>query len=496
LFKTLKTKFIFVTIIFIMLSVGIPTFFLLIQFKKNFQQRSESMLKTTLAIVNNGILSEMMQDGKHKNFLDILARISSNEGVDYIRIFNKSGIITYSSDVDEIGTNISETAPDHINDSGSERTSIKIINERKVYSVAKPIKNEKSCISCHDEENIIAYLDVDMQLTPAEVAFYTGSVHIVLLSVLVMLILAGGFYFLFNFFINAPLTRFTIALDSVNTGNLDMNLPAAKDDEFGTIEKHFNQMVRHLRKSQKKIDQMHFEQLQRADKMVTLGELAAEMAHEINNPAGIIMSRMDYLMLEAEDNKFLKNYYEDYEVVQNQIGKVSKITGNILKYSKKLPKNIKAINLGQLVENSIAVIKPRLEKNKIKIKQEYVCEANCDRARILGDPQQIEQIIINILNNAVDSITKNGEIFVGVKCLTDSVKQLTFSDTGRGMTEEVRSQIFSPFFTTKSVDKGTGLGLYIVKKICDNHNAEISCFSEESRGTTFIITFLGKRENI
>ncbi len=496
MFKTIKSKFIFVTVVFIILSVSIPTFFLLTQFKKNFHQRSETMLKATLYVVNNGILNEMKLPGEHKNIQHVIDNIAELKSISHIRILDNNGIIKYSTIVNERDKKLADLDSHHFDETGSYNTTINFIDKHKVYSSIQPIKNETFCQSCHKEGNTIAYLDVDIHLTPAERAFYTGSMHIILLSLVVIIILTFGFYILFNSFINKPLTRFMRALDSVNSGKLDIFLPAEKEDEFGKIEGHFNRMVKHLRESMEQIDEMHFEQLQRADKMVTLGELAAEMSHEINNPAGIIMSRIDYLLLEAEDNKFLKNYFEDFKVLQQQIEKVSTITGNILKYSKKLPRNVHAINLGQLVENSLRILEPQIQKHNITIKREYTCESTCDKSRILGDPQQIEQILINIINNAIDSIRKSGEILIGIKCLSEGDIQLTLSDNGIGMSEEIRSQIFSPFFTTKSPEKGTGLGLYIVKKICDSHNAEIFCFSEESIGTTFIITFIGERDKV
>ncbi len=493
MFKTIKSKFIFVTIVFIILSVGIPTFFLLIQFKKNFHQRSETMLKATIDVVNNGIINEMNLLGEHKNIQNIIDYIADLNSISHIRIIMKDGTIKYSTIENERGKNLEELNSHHLKDINSTGTVINLINKNEVYSAIQPIINEVNCQSCHKQGKIIAYLDVDIHLTPAERAFYTGSVHIIFLSVLMILFLFFGFYIMFNYFINKPLIRFVDALDYVDSGNLNIQLPGRNDDEFGKIEGHFNRMVRHLRESREKIDEMHFEQLQRADKMVTLGELAAEMAHEINNPAGIIMSRTDYLLLEAGDNRFLKDYIEDYEVIQKQIEKVSAITGNILKYSKKIPKKSQLINLGQLVENSLHILEPRIRKYNINIQRDFTCEATCEKPRIIGDQQQIEQILINLFNNAIDAIHNSGEIKISVKCLDKGDIELSIADNGIGMPEEIRSQIFSPFYTTKPPEKGTGLGLYIVKKICDSHNAQITCFSEENKGTTFIITFMGER---
>lgn len=491
MFKTIKFKFIFFTIIFIIVSVGIPTFFLLTQFKNNFHQRSETMLKTTLEVVHRGLINSMMlKEHQPENIKKIIRDISQNQSIAHIRIFNKEGNILYATNENDEGNNITNFDPHHMDDIPKDKTIISLVDERSVYSATKPIYNEKSCQECHKEpNNIISYLDVDIELTPAERAFYTGSMHIIMLSALIVIVLVMGFYFLYNHFINKPLQKFIVALDRVESGDLKTHLPEQKEDEFGIIDKHFNNMVSKLNDSQKKITEMHFEQLQRADKLVTLGELAAEMAHEINNPAAIIMSRADYMQLELQDNPSLAQYNDDLEVIFSQIQKVSKITGSILKYSKKLPHDFQAINLLLLVDESIRILEPRLQKKNISFNKEYKCQYDCECALIQGDPQQIEQMVTNIVNNAIDAIEDGGKLNITIECLNNFDTRITIADNGCGMDESVKSQIFSPFYTTKSAEKGTGLGLYIVKNICNNHNAEIECESEIGRGTIFKILF-------
>ena len=278
-------------------------------------------------------------------------------------------------------------------------------------------------------------------------------------------------------------------MDRVKSGDLSTRLPAKKDDEFGIIEGHFNHMISHLSASQEKIDALHFEQLQRADKMVTLGELAAEMAHEINNPAGIIMSRTDYLLLETDEKQDIGYYKDDLEVILNQTEKISRITGSILKYSRKLPKDFKEINILKVVDESAGILRPRFEKKNITLNKSYKCEYNCPKANIFGDFQQMEQVFTNLFNNALDAMQEGGKLHVDIRCLSVSKVQVKITDTGIGMSDEVKSQILSPFYTTKSAEKGTGLGLYIAKNICNNHNAEIICESAINIGTTFTILF-------
>ena len=104
---------------------------------------------------------------------------------------------------------------------------------------------------------------------------------------------------------------------------------------------------------------------------------------------------------------------------------------------------------------------------------------------------QIEQVVTNLVNNAIDALPKNGELKIEIQQTEKNEPLLIISDNGEGIDEHILDKIFSPFFTTKKGNKGTGLGLYIVNNICKNHNAEIKCKSVKGEGTEFIITFKG-----
>ncbi len=485
--KTIHSKFVVVTVIFILLVVGIPTTFLILQFRENFKQRSQVMLNSTMDVVNSCINNAMML-GKLKQMQTIVNNISKNESVSHIRIVSPRGIIRFATDTTEIGKSITIVAPGHFERVMPEIDLVKLADHDKFYTMIRPILNLRPCLTCHaDAGDIIAYVDVDTDLTQAERYFFTGSLHMTFLAVLIIIVLFFGFYFIFNKYIRRPLINFRSALDQVHDGNLNVSLPAKKEDEIGVLEGHFNHMVVNLRDSKAEIEALHFEQLQRADKMVTLGELAAEMAHEINNPAGIIMSRADYLQMSSDKIHGLKQYHEDLAVIINQVDKISKITGNILKYSRKLPKEFKKIDLQVIIEESLTILGPRLAKNKIKLEKYF----NTNDTKINGDPLQIEQVLMNLINNAVDAMPGGGDLTINVERPKENQMVLSISDSGSGIDAAIQEQIFSPFFTTKKDGKGTGLGLYIVNNICKNHGAEITCDSKPGEGTTFRIVFGG-----
>jgi len=281
------------------------------------------------------------------------------------------------------------------------------------------------------------------------------------------------------------LKRLANALDNVQLGNLDEKIDINSNDEIGIVYKHFNDMTEKLKTSTDKIEQMHLEELQRLNRLKTLGELTSQTAHEVNNHIAVIMARADYLSLESKNIPALAKYSEDLQVLIDQTTKISKVTGNILKYSRKKSTELQNIDLIKIIDEFVTVYSSLLLKKNIKLST----STNLRNAIIVGDSIQVNQILTNLVMNAVDAIGNKGRIEIEVaESGTDKIS-LTINDDGPGISAENLNEIFSPFFTTKSSQNNTGLGLYIVKKICENHKAEIRCESDEKTGTSFKITF-------
>lgn len=489
--KTTKSKFIFYSVLFIVLGVGIPTFFLLTQFSKNFDERSQILLNTSLDILEFGVDNSMMIGSTH-DLENTIKNISLNSSIDHVRLFRKDGTIIYSSDSTENGKNIFKVAPGHVD-------SLYIyFNDRKVslakdmhaYTAFQPILNKEQCQICHNEESTIAYLDIDTHITQTEKYFMTGINSLIFLAVIIILLLVTGFYYSFSHFINIPLNKFMKALDNVEKGNLNTRLEIEKDDEFGQLNKHFNRMVEEIQTSRDKIEEMHFNHLQHADKLATIGELTSSIAHEINNYSAILLTRTDFLRLEAESNILPSQYKNDLDVIEGYVEKITKITKNILRHSKRMNKDFTLFNLAEVINQSSQILEPIINKRNIEI----IKQLPENETTIFGDPVQIEQVLTNLINNAVDSINNDGRIIITVEDIDLDSLKLEVSDTGSGIDEESLNNIFAPFYTTKSQDKGTGLGLYIVKNICKNHKAKISVKSKVDEGTIFTIIF-NKRDN-
>lgn len=484
MFTTIRSKFIFLAVVIIIGGITISNILIIQQLRDNFHKQTVLMLETTLDVMHNGLYNAMMA-GNKKNIQLVLDELAKNDRIDHIRIINNDGIIKYASRKSEINKKAADIMAGHIDITSIKKRTITPAPDNEIYSATEPLFNETKCLPCHRGTGIIAFLDVDTNLKDSNKKFYSGTLGFILISGMVITLLAFSLYFLFDRLINQPLLNFIGALNKVQEGSLSIQLPGNGKNEFGILHTNFNNMVRRLKDSKEKIEELHTEQLQRTDRLVTLGELTAEMAHEINNHSAIIMARADYLQLESVKNNNLEKYKDDLTAILHQTDVVSKITGNILKHSKKQPKLKQKLNLEEIIEECIYILKPVIVKHKVEIKKSYRAE----NPVITGDQLDIEQVVMNLLNNAIDSIEENGLIEISTDGLHGDRIKLDIADNGSGIDQKIIEQIFLPFFTTKDPGKGTGLGLYIVKNICEKHSARITCSSSKDTGTTFTIEF-------
>jgi PAS domain S-box-containing protein len=229
------------------------------------------------------------------------------------------------------------------------------------------------------------------------------------------------------------------------------------------------------------------EQLTHAQKMESVGRLAAGVAHEINTPLGIILG---YAQLLLEDVEKDGQIYNDVVTIIKQTKNCSKIVKDLLNFSRSGKSNITEFNINKAIEEVLGVVEHTFSLNHVIVKHEY----HENPLLMKGDKEKLKQVFINLLNNAFDAIKENGSIYVntGIGKIQNEIK-ISISDTGHGIAKENISKIFEPFYTTKGPAKGTGLGLSVTFGIIKEHNGTIKVFSprlsgkKEEQGTKFVI---------
>ena len=222
------------------------------------------------------------------------------------------------------------------------------------------------------------------------------------------------------------------------------------------------------------------EELLRSKKLASIGTLASGVAHELNNPLNNIYTTAQRLMKKSEDEcpQFIRNGLDD---IFSQTMRVKKIVGELLEFARGREPQMRDVELNKLIKGAYKQISDTTKTENIN----FTLDSGPDEIIIYVDPEQIEQVFINLFTNALDAMPEGGRLSVKAE-LENAVVKIRISDTGRGMSRPTLEKIFEPFFTTK--DKGTGLGLAIVFNIIQKHNGQITIDSEEGKGTTFIIT--------
>jgi len=224
-------------------------------------------------------------------------------------------------------------------------------------------------------------------------------------------------------------------------------------------------------------------------KMAALGKMAAGIAHEINNPLAVIAEKAGWIkdLLKMEDIPKSKNFQEFADAVgkiESHTNRAKTVTHRLLGFARRMEPISERVSINSVLDESIDFLENEARYRNIDIQVDY----SPDLPLLLSDPAQLQQVFLNIINNAIDAIGKNGEIIIRTQYRAKNQEiSIEIADNGPGIAKEMINKIFDPFFTTKEVGKGTGLGLSISYGIIEKLGGRILVASEEGKGSTFTI---------
>ncbi|HXD40074.1 MAG TPA: ATP-binding protein [Ramlibacter sp.] len=519
--RSLKFK---VTVYLTMVLVAVMMLFVLLLVQ---QERGEQ-LRTM--VTHMAQLSQVIaRSTRHAMLLDepdivdkIIEDIGKQEGIQRVRVLRKDGVIAHSNFPPEIGKRVDKEAEHcsacHVGD--------KVLNEipnhkkwrtfdsadgQQMLGNMEVIRNEPSCssASCHKHpasQSILGVVDITYSLGEINQTMKAHVVNMVAVSVGFILLISVSAGWLLHRMIYVPLADLEKGAKRLSSGNFDKPVPVRGEDEFGSLARSSNTMMAALKTSQQELKEwvhtleekvnertqelrLAEAEVARGEKLASIGQLAAGIAHELNNPLTGVLTFTSLLRKKMPEGSLDA---EDLDLVIRETKRCASIIRRLLDFAREKTPEKALVNLNGLIEETVRFVERSAALQQIEISMDL----DPDLPPLYVDADLIKQVLMNILVNAQQAIEEHGRIFVQ-SCVRERrfrlagqpqpAVEIAITDNGCGIPKANLQRIFDPFFTSKEVGKGTGLGLSVSYGIVRSHGGEIEVESTEGEGTTFRI---------
>ena len=480
MFRSLTTRVIVTTISLLVAGIFIYTIF-------NVRQQQEMLIDTArestellLHTVESSIYNTMHL-GNVQDVGTILSMVGQHNQLVGVRIFHPHGVILRSSIPNEVGRSVSED--DYkIYQSPKNYSIFTVPPHGEVLSMVKPIYNEEACHACHGSKaRVIGILNINYSLNRTKMQMLNASRIFVVSSVAITLFLAFTISFLLVRFVKSPLDNMVETMQKVEQGNFAVRIAYEGKDEIGRLIESFNSMVDRLDITQKELEQLHFQQLERADRLASIGEMAAGIAHEIKNPLAGISAAVTIIKddMTADDPRG-----EILGEVVDQVKRLDKTVNDLLFFGKPSLPELCCVDINTILTTTLKFAAQHRGGGNI----ERRIELQPDLPPVYADDKQIQQVFLNIVLNAYQAMASGGVLGItSSQVVRGDVEyvRVDISDTGSGIPPQILEKIFTPFYTTKA--QGTGLGLPICSKLLKLHKGDIRVTSDSTAGTIFTV---------
>ena len=452
-----------------------------------------------------------MLDDHREAAYQVMQTIAEKQGIDRIRMLNRSGQVTYSTRGNDpsVGSISPIDFSSHVKITGAG------IGHRRLEMVT-PIYNERSCIesACHAHPAGVKVLGVlDVALTLESVDREVDGMKLrVLVVTAVEIGLISLFIILFTRrFLSRPIEALVEGTKAVSQMELDRPLEiVGSSEELDELARSFEVMRERLRtalgeinqftqkletKVQERTEQLKAAQkkLVQSDRLASLGQLSASVAHEINNPvSGVLNLSMLMQRMLTDDGvppARLVEFRRYLSQVINETSRVGHIVSDLLAFSRRGKPQRAPADLNRIVRMTLSLVQHKLKLSNVSVE----ADLNEGLPPVLCDPSQIQQVVLNLVLNAAEATQSKGvdkrpgRVSV-TTFIADGMEMLTVADNGEGIPPENLAKIFDPFFTTKSEGKGVGLGLAVSYGIIQAHGGDIEVKSAAGAGATFTVS--------
>ncbi len=477
------------------------------------RQNSEELVKQAAYRVADVIFHSTRYQMLHHDreaLLNVIQQLGSEPGIQRIRIFNKEGRITLSTDRREVGATVDTKAEACYGCHAQSAPLAKLARPdrarfftdrqgHRLVAVIRPIDNSPDCsnAACHvhpASQQILGVIDANLSLATVDeqMQWHQTTLRWFLMTAIVLGCLAAvGFMWIVVY---RPVKALIDGTHRVAGGDLKYRLPVNSDDELGDLAASFNKMTAEVDEEQSRIEEQvrrktaELERVHKSllssEKMASIGKLAATVAHEINNPLfGILTyARLVLREIQKHDLPTRDELVEQLQTIERESKRCGEIVKNLLTFSRQAPSHREPNDLNTVVHRAVLLVKHKLEMQNIEL-VEMLAD---DLPPVDCDGNQIQQVVLVLMVNASEAMPKGGRLGVSTVLRPETEHcAVLVKDTGSGIPAEVLPHIFDPFFTTKEDQNRTGLGLAVAHSIVEQHAGEISVRSAPGEGTEF-----------
>jgi two-component system, NtrC family, sensor kinase len=310
----------------------------------------------------------------------------------------------------------------------------------------------------------------------------TNALWTFVLITVIGILSATGLCFLLTRTIMGPVKSLIHATEKLGQGNFEERADIEDaPEEIAKLGRAFDSMAASIRERDAQLRDRAQKEVMRSERLAMIGQLASGVAHEINNPLGSIFLFGGLLLKRCPPGSPMR---ENLERIEKEAKRCQSIVQGLLEFSRQREPKIESTDPNELIETTMRIFDNQPIFHNIRVIKEF----QPDLPEIMMDPAQIQQVLINIVMNAVDAMKGKGVLTIRTRCSTASgAMEISFTDTGCGIPDDIVDRIFEPFFTTKGVGHGTGLGLSISLGIMQVHGGSIRVASRVGEGSTFTL---------
>ncbi|MBT6143848.1 MAG: HAMP domain-containing protein [Gemmatimonadetes bacterium] len=405
-----------------------------------------------------GLLDLFVEDMTQRRDLEVL----------FVELLDPQGRIRAHSDYRRYGEDDEAFAARFPN--GLKETQVKrVLHEgQEMIEVATPLR-----IASRSWGDVV--IGVSLNPMRRELAAFADRLGYLTLTAIAVSVLLS---FLVAHALARPIKRLASAMAGVGP-QLETDLQVDRRDEIGLLQSGFLEMVARLRQSRQEQERTR-EAMLRAEKLAAVGSLAAGVAHEVNNPLGGIRNCLEQLERGGASPERSENYLR---LMRQALDRIQAVVSGLLDFSRRRELAASSLDLAGVIGSSVELLSYRIQKGGITLD----LDVPGDLPALRGDAHQLQQVVVNVLLNALDAIDARGgtgSIGIHAEATGDRVL-IHVDDSGIGIEEEESRRIFDPFYTTKEVGKGTGLGLTVSLHILREHGGDLSCRPRREGGSRF-----------